>query len=197
MKSLCKIVLTGVLLLSAVSLSSCATTKGQPKLSKVYITNTKSVRLLEPQNMAGSFDDLVYFTAKFGDQEMSFASLFQADETGINLNLLNEFATDMGSLYYDGSQIIVDSNVLPADFKAEYIVFDLQLAFYEINPLSLSLHNSGITFSCEQYPDKEIRNVYDGKKLICQITKLGNKVTIVNKLRNYSYTILFPNLVIQ
>ena len=168
--------------------ASCATAgrKGAGEAS-VFVTDSKSVPVLPPPCMDGILDELQLFTGSFGEQTFSSLAYIQADQGGIDITLLNEMGMDMGKLGYDGKNLSFSSPYFPKDVRAEYMVLDIQNAYYDVSALKKQYDASGLAFSCEHLGGKEIRRVLDGDRIVEEIVKDGNAVTITNFLRGYRY----------
>lgn len=176
--------------------SGCVSSKVQneePSLNPVYVTNSKKIMLLPTSDLQENKDVEQILSGKYGNQDFSFLCYLLIDENGIFLSLLNEFGVGLGNLSYDGSAAVFDSAFFPKNLKAEYIIFDLQLAYYSSDALENAFDGIGMTFVSEKNDDngieKETRKVFDGKKLVEQIEINGNEIKIQNFLRNYSYNL--------
>ena len=165
---------------------SCKTTKQASGLHPVYVTNTKKVYLLEPENFHGVYDTLQLLNGSFGGQSFSLISYTQIDAKGISLSLMNDFGADMGNVFYDGQQVIFDSAYFPKTLPGEYIICDIQNAYYDEAALQENYKNAGLRFEAES----SVRRIYDGNKLIEEITIIENTITIKNYLRGYEYNLM-------
>lgn len=175
-------------------LISCKSTKAEPSLRPVYITNTKKVNLLGPSAAVGVFEGLQLLNGSFGDTGFSLMSYTQIDATGISLSLMNDFGTDMGNVFYDGTKVIFDSAYFPKALPGEYIICDIQNAYYDKAALLENYEGAGLRLevwpaAVDEAGVQEIRCIYDGKKLIEEITILENTITIKNYLRGYEYNL--------
>lgn len=190
-----------ILVLAAFSLLISCKTTGTAKSSKkitadglrpIYITNTKKVNLLLPSFTSGVFEGLQLLNGSFGDTSFNLLSYTQIDKTGISLSLMNDFGTDMGNVFYDGDKVIFDSAYFPKNLPGEYIICDIQNAYYDSAALEENYKNAGLTFEdllicLETGTPEEVRKIYDRKKLIEEISIKDNTVTIKNYLRGYEY----------
>ena len=187
--------LAAVLLLAALGLTSCASVKNQNGLKPVYVTNAKKIKLLGTDNISNPVEEVQLLNGRFGDTAFTLMCYTQIDSQQISLSLFNDFGTDMGSVYYDGSTVIFDSAFFPKNLPGEYIISDIQNAFYDSEVLKENYAKSRLTFE-EQYETdgasaaNTIRRVLDGKKLIEEITILNNTITIKNLLRGYEYQLI-------
>ena len=178
-------VILGLAVLSL--LISCKSTKVEsaPPLRPVYITNTKKINLLAPSVAGQIFEGLQLLNGSFGASSFMLMSYTQIDAKGISLSLMNDFGADMGNVFYDGRQVIFDSAYFPKNLPGEYIICDIQNAYYDEAALQKNYKGAGLRFEAEN--DK--RKIYDGKKLIEEITILENTITIKNYLRGYEYNL--------
>ncbi|MCR5218041.1 DUF3261 domain-containing protein [Treponema sp.] len=159
-------------------------------LNKVYVTNTKKVSLLPPSSMMGETECYEYFSGNFGDQSFAMTCYFSSDNDGITILLLNDFGVQMGTMTYDGVTAALDSSVLPSSFKCEYILLDIQNAYYNKDKLIEHYKNHKLIFNEETKEDGSIvRKVMNKKDLIEEITIKDKTIVIKNYLRGYEYEI--------
>ena len=192
---------TFTIIILSLFLISCKTTgaakKADAKLSSlrpVYITNTKKVNLLQPAAAGEVSEELQLLNGSFGKNSFSLMSYTQIDAQGISLSLMNDFGTDMGNVFYDGVQVIFDSAFFPKNLPGEYIICDIQNAYYDTAALQENYETAGLRLevwpaAVDEAGVQEIRCIYDGKKLIEEITILKNTITIKNYLRGYEYNL--------
>ena len=190
MTGLAELVSAYLLLITIVFLiSSCKSTRAvqNTELRPVYVTNSKKINLLPPENTTVSLDILQLFNGTFGDTDFSMLSFSQIDKSEISLSLINDFGTDMGHLYYDGDHVSFKSAYLPSKLPGEYIVAEIQNAYYDEKVLQENYSKAGLKFECET---PGLRKIYDGKKLIEEIFISDDKVKIINYLRGYSFELI-------
>ena len=171
---------------------SCTTKKVEENgLRPVYITNSKKLSLLRPTKTSVVFDGVQILNGSFGSQSFSLLSYTQIDATGINLSLMNDFGTDMGNLFYDGNSVIFDSAYFPKALPGEYIICDIQNAYYDKDELCKNFEAVGLKFEVQSEENSvEVRRIFDGKQLIEEITIFENEVKIQNFLRGYLYQLV-------
>ena len=170
-------------------ISSCKSTRAvkNTELRPVYVTNSKKINLLPPENTTVELDILQQFNGTFGDTDFSMLSFSQIDKSEISLSLINDFGTDMGHLYYDGDHVSFKSAYLPSKLPGEYIVAEIQNAYYDEKVLQENYSKAGLKFECET---AGLRKIYDGKNLIEEIFVSDDKVKIINYLRAYSFELI-------
>ena len=190
MTCLAELVSASLLLITILFLiSSCKSTRAvkNTELRPVYVTNSKKINLLPPENTTVELDILQQFNGTFGDTDFSMLSFSQIDKSEISLSLINDFGTDMGHLYYDGEHVSFKSPYLPSKLPGEYIVAEIQNAYYDEKVLQENYSKAGLKFECET---PGLRKIYDGKKLIEEIFISDDKVKIINYLRGYSFELI-------
>jgi len=187
----------GLLILSAALscffFSSCASS-AHKKLHPVYITDRKAVELLPPASASFSIESAQEFSGDFDGKSFSLMAYLKLDKKEISICLLNNFGVDIGFLSYDGNSVKFESAFFPDSFKAEYIVADLQNAYYDFDLLKNNYSLSGLSLKEKKSGNSIVRKIYDGKNLIEEIDiELKNKkisrIKIQNFLRNYAYVI--------
>ena len=93
----------------------------------------------------------------------------------------------MGTLTYTGGELALASAVLPKSLKAQYIVADIQFAYYDAAAVAQSLRSAGLDFIVTNDGDIELRRIMNGKKCIEEISISSSSVSIINHLRGYEY----------
>ena len=183
--------LCGILIVITV-LCSCTSKKAEASgLGPIYITNSKTVNLLNPTNACVVFEGLQALNGSFGSQSFTLLSYTQIDAKGINLSLMNDFGADMGNLFYDGISVIFDTAYFPKALPGEYIICDIQNAYYDKDELRKNFEAAGLKFVVITEENAvEIRKIFDGKNLIEEISISQNEVKIQNFLRGYSYQLV-------
>lgn len=170
--------------------SACQTSKNLTSaLNPVYVTNSKSIRLLSTENIECTKDSMQQILGEFGGQSFSFLAYFHADEKALQLSLISAMGTDLGSLEYDGDTASFSSGMIFGKIKPEYIIADIQNAYYTSDSLKKNYEKSGIFFEEETSENGKIRKIISGKDVVEQITISKNNVTIENFLRGYIYRI--------
>ena len=105
--------------------------------------------MLSPENIQGNVDKVQLLQGSFGENSFTINSYLQADSNGIFLSLFNDLGSGMGDLNYDGNAVLFESSIFPKKLKAEYIIADLQFAYYKVEALQQALSLLGLDFSSE------------------------------------------------
>jgi len=108
-----------------------------------------------------------------------------ADETGMEMVLLNELGARMGDLSYRNGQVSFSSPMVPSVLKPEYIVADFQISFYNTAALRQALNDCGLSFE----DTGNSRRIFKGKTIVIEVEKDRNTVTLVNHRLGYTYTL--------
>jgi hypothetical protein len=162
---------------------TCATTSVNNR-PYAYLTNSSKFFLLsggceKPMDMAQ------FLSAFYGSQDIQFTAWVKADETTLEIIMLNDMGISMGELSYMNSVVSFSSSVLPSSVKPEYIIADFQLCFHDTGLLNRALAGCGLVLEA----DETNRRILQGKKIIIEIEKDADKVIYKNYLRGYSYTL--------
>ena len=178
-----------ILIFFVLFFTGCSTNKIQNNTNPVYVTNTKTMTLLPLENMDGIKNSYQLLNGVFGENKFTLLCYIVCDTEKISIDLLNDFGTDMGNLYYDGNSVQFASAVFPENLKAEYILLDIQNAYYRADSVQAAYKASGLIFEEEIQNNTIIRKIKNGNKIIELITKNGNSVKIQNSLRGYEFNL--------
>lgn len=174
---------------------SCASVKNSAEQPPhAYITDSAKFNLLPPEYMEGTKEELLRFEGTFGGKSLSLPVFLQADKSGIFMQLLNDFGTGIATISYDGGAVTFSSALFPEHFKAEYIIADIQLAYYSFLKVKESLESISLGFTeeifCEENGStRSIRTVSSGKKTVQIFDSRNGFMKVENILRGYSYTL--------
>ena len=130
-------------------------------------------------------DNYQLVSASYGGWNYQMNAWVRADETGIDMTLLNELGANMGELIWRGGAVSFSSPVFPQSLNPQYIIADFQLCFYSAASVAHALEESGLSFE----ETESGRRVLNGNTVIIEITKSQNMVRFVNHLRGYVYTL--------
>lgn len=184
--------LLSLLCIASALMISCASNGVEPesKTPAVFVTNLKKINILTVENIEKPIDEVQLFEGSFGEKSFALPLYIQADEKGISISMLNDFGTSMGELTYMDNTVEFNSPVFPENLKAEYIVWDIQLALYRAEEISKVLAKHKLVFTVENNGETEIRKIYDGKNLIEEVVLKKNFIEIKNSLRGYEYHLI-------
>jgi hypothetical protein len=162
--------------------SGAAARKNRPY---VYLADSAKYMLLPPEGIEYPIDMFQHISASYQDNEYLLNAWVKADNSEIDMILLNELGTHIGELSYRDGAVSFSSSFFPKSLKPEYIVADFQLCFYNALLLQRALKDCGLSFEyTEAY-----RLVLQGETVIIEIEKNSGQVRLVNKLRGYAYTL--------
>ena len=123
-------------------------------------------------------------TASYRGQNYLLNTWVKADETEINMIMINELGANMGELSYRDGAVSFSSPVFSA-ILPEYIVADFQLCFYNVSALRQALEDCGLSLE----DTEAARRILQGNTAIIEIDKSGNFVRLINHVRGYAYTL--------
>ena len=124
-------------------------------------------------------------SASYGSEIYQMNAWVRADETGIDMTLLNELGANMGELIWRGGSVSFSFPVFSQSLNLLYIIADFQLCFYSAAPVAQSLKKSGLSLE----ETETGRRVLNGNTAIIEITKSQNMVRLTNHLRGYVFTL--------
>jgi hypothetical protein len=167
-------------------LCSCASgTAVRDNRPSVYLSGNAKYILLPPEDIENSIDMVQQISASYGGQDFLLNAWVKADETGMEMTLLNELGANMGELSYRNGSVSFSSPMFPPSLKPEYIVADFQFCFYNELPLRQALEHCGLAF---EHTERG-RRILQGKTVIIEIEKSAGLVKLVNHLRGCTYTL--------
>jgi hypothetical protein len=165
-------------------LCSCASRTRENRLY-IFITDRARFILLPPEGIENPMDMAQFITASYQGQNYFFTAWVRADETGMDMTLINELGAAMGDLSYRNGVITFSSHIIPGSFRPEYIVADFQLCFYDPVLLRRALEDAGLSLEIEG----NTRRIFNRRNLIIEIERAPDKVRLINHLRGYIYSL--------
>jgi len=176
-------------LICAVLFSSCVTVKKINSLEPVYVTNTKQINVLPPDDIEQPIDEVMLLTADMGNQVFSTPVYVAADNSGIYMTILTDFGIAIGNIDYDGDRADMDCPMFPEKLKAVYLINEFQNAYYKAQALKQNLESSKLIFEESEKDDTIVRTIKSGNKIIEDIVITSGSVEINNYLRGYKITL--------
>ena len=150
-----------------------------------YLTDTSRFLLLPTRDIGKPIDMPQRISASFQGRDLSLLAWVKADESEIQVTLLNEMGTNIGELFYSDYSISLSSEVLPGSIKPEYIIADFQLCFYNAVLISKALKDCGLDMETSE----TTRRILKGNDVVYEIVMDSEWVRITNHLRGYTYTL--------
>ena len=176
------------LFLIFICLCSCASRPADKRLF-VHLTDKAKYVLLHPDGIEKPIDMAQYISASFMGQDYSFNAWVRADNSVMDITLVNEMGAAMGELFYADGIVNFSSRVFPDSLPPEYIVADFQLCFYDPVLLRRALKECGLSLETQNWNGGLARRVFSGRDLIIEIERRRDRVKLVNHLRGYAYTL--------
>ena len=177
-----------VLLISFL-LFSCVTKQGNGARYSVYVTNEAKFDLLPPSAFEENMDRFQNITGHFQNKVHIFGAYIRSDDEKVAITFFNQMGGSVGDLLYTGDSLVANSHFTPPAAKFEYMMADFQFCYCRKELLAESLGVAGLRFECSGQDGKEIRQIFEGDKLIIQIEKEKTRTRLQNLLRQYSYDI--------
>ena len=170
-----------------ICLCSCASGAAvRERKPYVYLTeDTSKFILLPPGAIENSMDMAQQVFVSFQGRNLFLNAWVKADETGLDMTLLNELGATMGELFYRDGAVSLSSSVLPGSLDPGYIVADFQFCFYNAPALQQALEACGLSFESTG----NSRRILQGKYVVAEIEKSSGSVRLINHARGYTYTL--------
>jgi len=151
----------------------------------IYLTDNSKYFLLPSGEIENSLDMAQRVSALWQGVDYLFNAWVKADESGMEMTLLNELGVSMGELSYRNGLVSFSSQIFPKSMRPEYIVADFQFCFYNDPALRYALEKCGLAFQ----NTGNSRCILQGRTVIIKIEKEQNTIRLVNHLRGYTYTL--------
>lgn len=185
MKRTTKLILLSVVLL--IGLTSC-------KTLSVKMGDDSRFTLLPPAAISEPMDSYQLITGSFpGYENVAMEAWFTSDESSLTLMMFAPTGQTMGKVFYDGKDVSFESTFLP-EYRiiGLYIIADMQLCFASTEAISMEFSNSDLVM-VETYSEDVLRRrvVLENDEVIYNIEYEGGGIHVVNRLRDYSYSIEF------
>lgn len=182
-----------ILFVAGIFLSCSSLKVNDATLAQVYVTDEDKVSLLQPSSIKQNVNAYQYFEGKFAKNEFASLLYLQADNTKIDILILNELGLEMGSISYDGKTTQMQTNLFPKQLKCEYIILDLQNVYADADELIAHYKKYNLDFKQTQSSSTITRQLSKNNELIEEITITPTLITIQNQLRKYEYRLRIDN----
>ena len=171
-------------------LISCVTRQEDGAKYSVYVTNTAKFELLSPSAFEENMDRFQNITGHFQGKTHIFGAYIKSSDEEVAITFFNQMGGSVGNLLYTGDSLVANSHFTPPGAKFEYMMADFQFCYCKKELLASGLEASGLRFKCTEQDGKEIRQIFEGDKLVVHIEKEKTCTRLQNLLREYSYDIL-------
>lgn len=182
----------GQALVIAFSLILCCCHSGKNGLSAtpVYYTDDAFVHLLDVSGSGISIDAPQHIDGRYGDKDFSMDAWMRLNDSLLNVVLFSSFGNTLAEVTCSRDSVRFNSSMMDmGKIKAEYIIADIQLCYYDMAVLKPHFESYGFTLIETTEGDATLRKLSKGNKDILTIRKVGNTIELKNSLRNYSYTV--------
>lgn len=178
------------LALFCVFFCSCHNSNKTLSTSPVYYTDNDAVQLVGMASNHVAIDAPQHIEGTHDKKTFSMDGWFRMNDSLMNIILFSGFGNTLAEIKYTSDTIVFESSMMDAKkFKAEYIVADIQLCFFEMSVLKPHMEAYGFSLTETKDGDLTVRELKKDGKLIISIQKIGQETKLTNSLRNYSYTI--------
>lgn len=167
-------------------ITSCKSTKA---VKPVYITNEKSISLLDLSSSGAPIDCFQLMTASFeGHGEFTAEVFLKSDSDILALVAMTPTGQTLADISYDGNMVNFQSSFIPTgSFRAEYILADIQFAYYNIEDIEKELIANGLVFKYGEDENGTYREILDNNEIIWKATYNKSHLSVKNYLRKYKY----------
>ena len=168
-------------------LTSCTTLR-------IRMGEESKFTLLPPSAIAEPMDSYQLITGSFpGYENVAMEAWFTSDESSLTLMMFAPTGQTMGKVFYDGKDVSFESTFLP-EYRiiGLYIIADMQLCFASSDSIKSEFEKSDLKLT-ETYSSGSLftRTIEENNNAVYLIVYQENGISVINKLRNYEYTIEF------
>lgn len=174
---------------SGLLIAACVSSAKRSTGMKVFVTDSKAVMLLPPEDAWHDVDTIQFFTGSYGGTKMAMIAYTECTTEKISVVMMNDLGIEIASLLYTASGLSLKSSFLPVSAKPEYIVMDFQNVYYNPDALCKLYSAAGLSFTVCNDDGFEVRTIAEGNTIIEVIEKSPEGIVITNYLRNYKYTL--------
>lgn len=157
----------------------------------VYITDSDTMELLPPSAIGEPMESHQLLTGSFnGRNEFTVEAYLVADFDKTDILMMSPTGQTLCTITWNGETLDFSSSFIPAsEIKAEYIVADMQLAFYDKTEIGKVVAASGLRFEFKSHGNTQTRRIYKDGAIVWSMERSDAALTVVNHLRNYTYEI--------
>lgn len=179
-------------LLSAliISLLPACVSQDVSVVRNVYVTEEVATSLLPPDDLESAIDEYSIFSGAFNGRNMTMPTYLHADEDGVSLTFFSTLGQVLLSISYDGESVETSSSfIAPGSIVGEYVIFDIQLLYYDFSKLGSALSPNGLRFKMHEDDGGYERELYMGERLLWKGSISSGSISVENYVWKYSYMI--------
>jgi hypothetical protein len=158
-------------------------------VSRVYLTDTRTVGLLPPSALDRSFESYQQIEGSYRGETYYLDAYVQADKQHFDMVAFNSFGTKVFEMEYAGGSVRYSTTFSPGGMKPEYILADFQLCFFPSDAVGRNLRAAGLSFEERREGEAVVRTVSADGQLIIEIRRTAGEVRYRNLLRGYQYIV--------
>lgn len=185
--------MTPIALLLVLSITSCTSTGKQERTASstaLQLGRNTTYTLAATACIQNGIAEFQKIEGRFEKRQFNFLAYTVADDSVIDIIILNEMGMEIGSARYDGETVTSSGFFNTYGLPAEYLIADFQLVYYRPGCLEEAFSGDAVRITEEEDADGVVRrNVYEADELISTIEYREAVLTFTNILRGYSYTI--------
>lgn len=169
---------------------ACHNSNVSVSTSPVYYTDDSAIQLPPLSSNKVTIDAPQHIEGTYGEKSFSMDGWMRMNDTLLNVILFSSFGNTLAEIKFTRDSISFESSMMDSKkFKAEYIIADIQLCFFEMSVLKPHFDSYGFTLTESREGNVTVRQLSkDGTKILT-VEKNGDTTKLVNTLRNYTYTI--------
>lgn len=169
---------------------ACHNSNVSVSTSPVYYTDDSAIQLPPLSSNKVTIDAPQHIEGTYGEKTFSMDGWMRMNDTLLNVILFSSFGNTLAEIKFTRDSISFESSMMDSKkFKAEYIIADIQLCFFEMSVLKPHFDSYGFTLTESREGNVTVRQLSkDGTKILT-VEKNGDTTKLVNTLRNYTYTI--------
>jgi hypothetical protein len=146
--------------------------------------------LLDPSLLDAPLDLSQRIKGSYGGKTYFLDAYLKADDASLDIVGLDSMGTQLFDLSYVASKgIAFSSPVGMSNVRPEYIVADIQLAYYPFEEVRKTLAKQGLDFERAEVGGGSLKTLSRAGKAIVTIQYAENSLRFENLLRGYSYEV--------
>lgn len=155
----------------------------------VYLTDEYYVALLPTSSFTGEAEILQLIEGNYGGKEYIMQTIVILNPEEISVSAFSPMGNSVYNLQYRRGKALYDAIMDFPESSAPYMLADIQFCYYPEEDVKRMIESSGLGFDSTEAEGGWVRTIFDGGETVIEITRMGNKLEYVNRLRQYEYRI--------